>query len=139
MPIVRLSGISRARRPGSFVVGLYADDGTGHGKKLIGVEPVFSRWQVASCANCSNTLDVTTHIVLSPDQRIPKENAWLSGISTEERIQSARELKMSVNIWENQLTGSRTQRYSYISTAPTESNGERLDASIEVLGGMRTV
>ncbi|KAG2420537.1 hypothetical protein HFD88_000149 [Aspergillus terreus] len=138
MPIVRLSGISRARRPGSFVVGLYADDGTGHGKKLIGVEPVFSRWQVASCANCSNTLDVTTHIVLTPDQRIPNK-PLLSGIRTEERIQSARDLKMSVNIWENQLTGSRTQRYSYISTEPTESNGERLDASIEVLGGMRTV
>lgn len=57
---MRVSGISRDRRPGSFVLAIEAVLKSGE-KQLIGVEPIFSRWHVPSCGNCQNSLAVTVH------------------------------------------------------------------------------
>ncbi|GKZ93379.1 hypothetical protein AnigIFM59636_006450 [Aspergillus niger] len=67
---VRVTGMSRNQRLGSFVVSIWAfpaeDDENWAGARLIGVEPVFSRWHVPSCANCSNSLSVSFHEHLPP-------------------------------------------------------------------------
>ena len=57
---MRVSGISRDRRPGSFVLAIEAVLESGK-RQLIGVEPIFSRWHVPSCANCQNSLGITVH------------------------------------------------------------------------------
>lgn len=61
-PFVRVSGIDRSTVQGSFAIGVWATDPASNEKKLVGVEPVFSRWHVAGCTNCQNTLHVTAHI-----------------------------------------------------------------------------
>ncbi|EHA25873.1 hypothetical protein ASPNIDRAFT_140446 [Aspergillus niger ATCC 1015] len=70
---VRVTGISRNQRLGSFVVSIWAfpaeDDENWAGARLIGVEPVFSRWHVPSCANCSNSLSTP-----SPTAKVIKRN-----------------------------------------------------------------
>lgn len=63
--IVRVSGINRGLIGGSFVVTVNGTINDGAGSKtLVGYEPVFSRWHVAGCANCSNSLSVPMHIPL---------------------------------------------------------------------------
>ena len=93
-PILRVSGINRTSIAGSFVISIWAtpkpqpprrqhppplpaaerkgeelEDQTPKPQPkeeiLIGFEPVFSRWYVPGCANCSNSLLVTTHIPLA--------------------------------------------------------------------------
>jgi tyrosinase len=53
----RVSGINRAEIEGSFVIRTFVTLKTGE-RVEIGREPVLSRWQVASCANCKLHLDV---------------------------------------------------------------------------------
>ncbi|PYH67812.1 tyrosinase family protein [Aspergillus vadensis CBS 113365] len=67
---VRVTGISRSQRLGSFVVAIWAfpsdnEHDWAHAT-LVGLEPVFSRWHVPGCANCSNSLTVTLHAHLPP-------------------------------------------------------------------------
>ncbi|KFA79983.1 hypothetical protein S40288_01843 [Stachybotrys chartarum IBT 40288] len=61
-PVVRVAGIDRGQLAGSFVVSISAD--VDDKKILVGYEPVFSRWHVAGCANCRNSLSVPMHIPL---------------------------------------------------------------------------
>jgi tyrosinase len=67
MPVVRLAGISREQRPGSFMVGASAMHENSKDWTIVGVEPVFSRSHVSSCGNCANTLNVVAHKSLPPD------------------------------------------------------------------------
>ncbi|EFX05793.1 tyrosinase [Grosmannia clavigera kw1407] len=61
--VVRVSGINRGLIGGSFVVSIMGKSNVGAGEpQLMGYEPVFSRWHVAGCANCRNSLSVPMHI-----------------------------------------------------------------------------
>ncbi|KAE8154968.1 hypothetical protein BDV25DRAFT_135307 [Aspergillus avenaceus] len=63
---LRVSGIDRGLIAGSFVI-LVCEKASQDLKseeqkpKVVGYEPVFSRWHVAGCANCRNSLSVTFH------------------------------------------------------------------------------
>lgn len=61
-PFVRTSGIDRSTVQGSFAISVWATEPGSNDQKLVGIEPVFSRWHVSGCANCQNTLRVTSHI-----------------------------------------------------------------------------
>lgn len=63
-PHLKLSGVSRGAIRGSFVVAVWTKDANGNPDKLLGAEPILSRWHVSGCANCQNHLDVGTHIPL---------------------------------------------------------------------------
>ncbi|KAJ5259395.1 hypothetical protein N7478_012376 [Penicillium angulare] len=104
LPVVRLSGISRAHRQGSFVVGVWAKPKKASEEKnvLVGIEPVFSRWHVPSCANCRNTLELTTHMELPPRLEVHKENnTTLAKIEPAERLEHAKELEFTIRVLEN--------------------------------------
>ncbi|KAF5857066.1 hypothetical protein ETB97_006310 [Aspergillus alliaceus] len=98
LPIVRVSGISRAQRPGSFVIRVLAS--TGKREEVVGIVPVFSRWHVPSCTNCSNTLEVTAHKVLHPDLLV-NNNERLIQHSPEKRLECAKSLKLRLEVLEN--------------------------------------
>ena len=66
-PFVRVSGIDRSTVQGSFAISVWATEPGSSEQKLVGVEPVFSRWHVSGCANCQNTLHVTSHIPMPTD------------------------------------------------------------------------
>lgn len=82
-PFVRVSGIDRSTVQGSFAISVWADDPDSNNQdsnnqRLVGVEPVFSRWHVSGCANCQNTLHVTSHIPipteLTGDDKAPNDH-----------------------------------------------------------------
>ncbi|KAA8649292.1 hypothetical protein EYZ11_011394 [Aspergillus tanneri] len=153
LPIVRFSGISRAQRPGSFVVCTVTD--AGNGEEVVGVEPVFSRWHVPSCANCSNTLEVTGHHVLPRDLMVKsRKNAKLGDLPPKERHEVATDLapKMKLKILENPradlLERGRGQDKRQLNDLnpeeePKRRKKERIsidpDPQIDVLKGMWTV
>lgn len=58
--VVCVSGINRAAIRGSFLVCVYATiDGE---RRLVGTEPVLSRWKVQYCANCQTHLEVKAFV-----------------------------------------------------------------------------
>jgi tyrosinase len=60
---LQVSGINREQIRGSFLVLAYADL---NGKEIfLGSHSVLSRWNVANCENCQNTLDVEAFFNLS--------------------------------------------------------------------------
>lgn len=61
-PFVRTSGIDRSTIQGSFAISVWATEPGSNDQKLVGIEPVFSRWHVSGYANCQNTPRVTSHI-----------------------------------------------------------------------------
>lgn len=78
---LHVGGVDRSKLPGSFVIAAFAQvEGE---RRLVGVEPVLSRWHVAGCANCQ------THLKASADFAIPaaalaaSESAAESGIAVE--------------------------------------------------------
>ena len=58
-PILDVYGVNRAAVSGSFLLEVFGKDG-----KLLGVESVLSRRNVAGCANCQNHLQVKAFIPL---------------------------------------------------------------------------
>ena len=72
---LHVGGVDRAKLEGSFLIAAFADvDGE---RRLIGVEPVLSRWHVEGCANCQ------THLNASADFRISTETAEANGVEVE--------------------------------------------------------
>lgn len=61
-PVLSVGGIDRGTISGSFVVSAWAVDN--HGPRLVGVEPVLSRWRVSGCRNCQNHLETGAHFQL---------------------------------------------------------------------------
>lgn len=103
MPIARISGISRAHRPGSFIIRVLAH--TANGKdEVVAIEPVLSRWHVPSCADCSNSLGVTAHRVLHPDLRV-EDDKRLIDFEPEDRVSAAQALQLKIEVLENPLAG----------------------------------
>ncbi|KAK1461365.1 hypothetical protein CMEL01_15001 [Colletotrichum melonis] len=60
-PKITATGINRARIRGSFVVSTWAKGKNGEPDILLDTESVLSRWNVESCENCQNHLDVKSH------------------------------------------------------------------------------
>ncbi|XHG06194.1 hypothetical protein AWENTII_009396 [Aspergillus wentii] len=71
-PYLRIGGINRAAVRGSFVISAWSLGP--EGRKLVGAEPVLSRWHVLGCANCQNHLDVLTHMPLDGWKNSDAEN-----------------------------------------------------------------
>jgi len=61
-PHVRVGGVSRADARGSFLMSVWTGNNEDGLRRLVGIEPVLSRWHVAGCSNCSTHLSVTTVI-----------------------------------------------------------------------------
>ncbi|GKZ84058.1 hypothetical protein AnigIFM56816_009377 [Aspergillus niger] len=96
---VRVTGISRSQRLGSFVVAIWAfpsdDEDNWECASLVGVEPVFSRWHVPNCANCSNSLTVTMHGHLPPGSSPTSSDKFTD--------KEGKEKKLKLRVLENQL------------------------------------
>ncbi|KAK1467601.1 hypothetical protein CCUS01_07132 [Colletotrichum cuscutae] len=60
-PKITATGINRARIRGSFVVSTWAKGKNGEPDILLDTKSVLSRWNVESCENCQNHLDVKSH------------------------------------------------------------------------------
>ena len=72
---LHVGDVDRSKLEGSFLIAAYAEvDGE---RRLIGVEPVLSRWHVTGCANCQN------HLNASADFRISTETANANGVEVE--------------------------------------------------------
>jgi tyrosinase len=72
---LHVGGVDRSKLEGSFLIAAFAEvDGE---RRLIGVEPVLSRWHVAGCANCQ------THLKASADFRISRPTAEANGVEVE--------------------------------------------------------
>ena len=72
---LHVGGVDRSKLMGSFLIAAYADvDGE---RRLVGVEPVLSRWHVDGCANCQN------HLKASADFRIASDVAEANGVEVE--------------------------------------------------------
>lgn len=62
---LHVGGVDRSKLMGSFLIAAYADvDGE---RRLVGVEPVLSRWHVDGCANCQNHLKASADFPISSD------------------------------------------------------------------------
>ncbi|RAK90889.1 Di-copper centre-containing protein [Aspergillus costaricaensis CBS 115574] len=96
---VRVTGISRSQRLGSFVVAIWAfpsdNEHDWDQATLVGLEPVFSRWHVPNCANCSNSLTVTLHAHLPPGSSPTDSDKFTDG--------GQREWKLKIIVLDNQL------------------------------------
>jgi tyrosinase len=72
---LHVGGLDRSKVNGSFLIAAYEQvDGE---RRLVGIEPVLSRWHVAGCANCQN------HLKASADFRITPEIAESKAIGVE--------------------------------------------------------
>ncbi|KXH64923.1 hypothetical protein CNYM01_04192 [Colletotrichum nymphaeae SA-01] len=60
-PKITATGINRARIRGSFVVSTWAKGKNGQPDKLLDTKSVLSRWNVGSCENCQNYLEIKSH------------------------------------------------------------------------------
>ncbi|KAI8205931.1 Tyrosinase [Colletotrichum sp. SAR 10_77] len=50
---------------GSFIVSTWVKGQNGEAEKVIDIKPILSRWEVDSCENCQNYLDVRSHTQLT--------------------------------------------------------------------------
>ncbi|KAF5519562.1 Tyrosinase [Colletotrichum aenigma] len=64
-PKLTVSGINRSKIRGSFIVSTWVKGQNGEPEKVIDIKPVLSRWEVDSCENCQNYLDVRSHTQLT--------------------------------------------------------------------------
>ncbi len=62
---IHVAGLDRSKIAGSFLVAAYAEQDGKH--RLVGVEPILSRWNVGGCSNCQ------THLKATADLRIATE------------------------------------------------------------------
>ncbi|KAJ0329042.1 hypothetical protein COL5a_004271 [Colletotrichum fioriniae] len=60
-PKITATGINRARIRGSFVVSTWAKGKNGLPDMLLDTKSVLSRWDVGSCDNCQDYLDIKSH------------------------------------------------------------------------------
>ncbi|KAF4589711.1 Tyrosinase [Ophiocordyceps camponoti-floridani] len=60
-PQLVISGINRSSISGSFSISAWTSEGEA---KLVGLEPILSRWHVTGCANCQAHLEVRAHLPL---------------------------------------------------------------------------
>ncbi|PFH63444.1 hypothetical protein XA68_10036 [Ophiocordyceps unilateralis] len=63
-PQLIISGVNRAAISGSFSISAWALSNDSSGPRLVGIEPVLSRWHVSGCANCQAHLEVRAHLPL---------------------------------------------------------------------------
>ncbi|KAJ0341912.1 hypothetical protein COL154_005979 [Colletotrichum chrysophilum] len=64
-PKLTVSGINRSKIRGSFIVSTWVEGQNGGPEKVINIKPILSRWEVNSCENCQNYLDVRSHTQLT--------------------------------------------------------------------------
>ncbi|KAF3799704.1 Tyrosinase [Colletotrichum gloeosporioides] len=64
-PKLTVSGINRSKIRGSFIVSTWVKGQNGEPEKVIDIKPILSRWEVDSCENCQNYLDVRSHTQLT--------------------------------------------------------------------------
>ncbi|KAK5989394.1 Tyrosinase [Cladobotryum mycophilum] len=116
MPTLRVPGINRANIAGSFVIAVWATGPGTEDKVLVGFEPVFSRWHVAGCPNCQNSLSVTAYIPL---------NEALRG--------RAKELKYDVELIVSDVEkGKQSQRKGRWSELPLDGGPPGLGLKIDL-------
>lgn len=59
-PKIKISNIDRSTIQGSFIISAWTPNTEERGPRLLGVEAVLSRWNVAECENCQRHLEVET-------------------------------------------------------------------------------
>lgn len=86
--MIAVSGINRAKIPGSFVVSAFAKT---NGQTIhLGSQGVFNRWHAAECANCQTHLEVATFIDIPP--AVTVRMAAPTGGTPAENLQAKRQL-----------------------------------------------
>lgn len=71
-PVLAAGGVDRGAISGSFVISAWAVDN--NGPRLVGVEPVLSRWKSSGCKNCHNHQEAGAHFQLHGWTREEAEN-----------------------------------------------------------------
>ena len=69
---IHVAGLDRSKIAGSFLVAAYAEQDGKH--RLVGVEPILSRWNVGGCSNCQ------THLKATADLRVTTETVEKAGV-----------------------------------------------------------
>jgi tyrosinase len=69
---IHVAGLDRSKIAGSFLVAAYAEQNGEH--RLIGVDPILSRWDVGGCSNCQARLKATA------DFRVTTEAVEKAGV-----------------------------------------------------------
>jgi len=98
-PVLSIRGINRGAISGSFAISAWAFTSNLLPPRLIGTEPVLSRWLATGCANCQNHLDATAHIPLE-------------GWSDEDATNTAFEARVHTRANPGGLTALKGQKFS---------------------------
>jgi tyrosinase len=69
---IHVAGLDRSKIAGSFLVAAYAEQDGKH--RLVGVDPILSRWNVGGCSNCQ------THLKATADFRVATETVEKAAI-----------------------------------------------------------
>ncbi|QPC80392.1 hypothetical protein HYE68_011144 [Fusarium pseudograminearum] len=92
-PKLKISGINRAKIPGSFIVSIWAKTGDGMPDRLLHTKAVLSRWDVEKCRNCQSHLEVKSIVHLTDfDHEEALNTEFYAKIHTREKPEGERHI-----------------------------------------------
>lgn len=90
-PKLKISGINRAKIPGSFMVSVWAKTSEGMPDRLLHTKAVLSRWDVEKCGNCQSHLEVKSIVHLTDfDHEEAIDTMFYAKIHTREKPEGER-------------------------------------------------
>ncbi|CAF3539567.1 unnamed protein product [Fusarium graminearum] len=109
-PKLKISGINRAKIPGSFMVSVWAKTSEGMPDRLLHTKAVLSRWDVEKCGNCQSHLEVKSIVHLTDfDHEEAIDTMFYAKIHTREKPEgeryiAGREIPITLNACRALLT-----------------------------------